>query len=223
MGKSNHDLANWGTKHSFLLEEFGPGGTMKRSTVKELKNFNQQKKMFGKNWIKMNKFDVEQRSSNINYVKQDLLEQYKSNKKSRKNTLNGTSFMNDPNYINPANQTNQDLSRLLNPNIFDKINKEGLDEDAKKEIRLRKEKKEKERLRKLNKVQGIYGVVGDVKKKFMIKKRSATPDSKADKSTNDIFSRNNLNDRSLMPNPNDRSALSRNSISNFKVTSAKKE
>ncbi len=46
--------------------------------------------------------------------------------------------MNDPNYINPANQTNQDLSRLLNPNIFDKINKEGLDEDAKKEIRLRK-------------------------------------------------------------------------------------
>lgn len=112
---------------------------MKRSTVKELKNFNQQKQMFGKNWIKMNKFDVEQRSSNINYVKQDLLEQYKtSNKKSRKGTMHGTSFMNDPNYINPANQTNNELSRLLAPNIFDKIHKEELDEDTKKEIRLRK-------------------------------------------------------------------------------------
>ncbi len=72
-------------------------------------------------------------------------------------------------------------------------------------------------------MQGIYGVVQESKKKFMIKKRTSTPDSKADKSTNDIFSRNNLNDRSLLPNLNDRSALSRNSISNFKATSAKKE
>lgn len=65
-GKSNAEFGPLGTKYSFLLEAFE---TTRKEQPKELKNLSQQKKMFGKNWIKMNKFNVEQHSSNINYVK----------------------------------------------------------------------------------------------------------------------------------------------------------
>lgn len=109
---------------------------------------------------------------------------------------------------------------MLNTNIFDKNQKEELDEETKRQIRLRKEKKEKERLRKLSKVQGIYGVI-DAKKKFVIKKsmqntvKAVSPDSKDDKSTNDIFSRQNM--REQMSMQHDRSVLSKLNASHSKT------
>ena len=46
--------------------------------------------------------------------------------------------MNETNMINPAS-TKADMSRILNPNIFDKMNQENeKDDEKKREIRIRK-------------------------------------------------------------------------------------
>lgn len=45
--------------------------------MKNMVNYKQQKKLFGKDWIKMNKFDVLQKSSHNNQFRNDLVMQYK--------------------------------------------------------------------------------------------------------------------------------------------------